>query len=569
MTSHPITVAEALEYLRTEHPEALDSVARSDRVLWVGSGVSREQVLPLGPLLRKVLTFLQTQDTGVTGDPHGQALQEILEKYLPAEIASYKSDPGSWSVPPDLSKLEKVYSEILGVEVDGKEQDYLLWDAVDVRETYGSPEIKPGPEHWLISVLVLEGVVSDIVTTNWDGLIERAVESSAAGGPPALARLMSNESFRTARGGCLLHKVHGCAVLARDDEVYRQYLIAQTADIAMWLSKPIYTGMVEKLRVLARTRKSLMLGLSIQDYNLMAQIAAASVDLPWPWDEGNPAYLFAEPAIQSSQRDVLRMVYRDEYPSNRSAIACRSAVGMYSGLLLAAVTVHVLIEKFRIGVEYAPAFAASSAVIVGLCEGLERIGAYVADDAAGDVGRAAVLIRRGISSLVARYFKPGRELTDDEYMPLYSSSLKMGVDEQFQNLDLPAFSVVVGLLGLGYARGHWRLVIGTGDSMEQGVIQLISTCVPETSQAKVVITRDWRSTDELMATDLWVTDPGDLVVIQATGDRVAAMTRGVGGGLGSRRVSNSSRRQVWLSELESHADSDDALLGAFRAEVSA
>ena len=563
------TVASALASLRGAHPALLDDVSRGDRVLWVGSGVSRNQVPGLEPLLRKALTFLQTNDTGAADDPHKRGLEGILGDYLPPELASYRRDPAGWSVPADLSDLVTSYSEILSVGIAGQEQDYLLWVAIDVRETYGSPAIEPGPEHWLISILIHEGVVSEIVTTNWDGLIERATKvSTGSGQPAALGIFMSNESFRTARGRCSLYKAHGCAVLAREDEVYRQYLVAQTADIAIWLSNPIYDGMVERLRALARTRKSLMLGLSVQDYNLMAQIAGASRDLPWNWDPNDPAYIFAEPAIQPSQRSVLQTVYREQYPPNRDAIASLSAAGMYSGLLLAALTLHVLIEKLRIGIDCAPVFAGSANVIESLCKGLERVESYLAEDAGGDIDRLVVLIRRGISSLVCRFFDPGTELVDDEYMPFYGNSLKAGVDEQFRQLDLPALSVAVGLLGLGYARNHWRLVIGTGGSLERGVIQLMSPHLPASSSPKVVITRDWRSTNALMATDLWATDPGELVVIQATGDQPAAMTRGVGGGIGSGRSRRRSRRQIWLSDLEPHVGSADALLGAFRAEVS-
>lgn len=82
-----------------------------------------------------------------------------------------------------------------------------------------------------------------------------------------LAVIMSRETFRTARGRCNLYKAHGCAVLARENSANREYLIAQTADIAKWPNASIYAPMVERLRTLARTRKSLMLGLSVQDYN--------------------------------------------------------------------------------------------------------------------------------------------------------------------------------------------------------------------------------------------------------------------------------------------------------------
>lgn len=563
------TISEALASLSADHPSLLADLTRGDRVFWVGSGVSFGQVPGLETLLRRVFEFLQEKIVaGSSDDPHLKALDEIIRQHLPDQINAFESDPVGWTIPPDLSDLTRSYSEVLGTEVDDQPLDYLLWEAVDVRETYGSPDIEPGFDHQLIAYLIREGVVTEIVTTNWDGLIERAAKDSAPGvNPPPLAVIMSRETFRSARGRCNLYKAHGCAVLARVDEANREYLIAQTADIAKWLNASIYAPMVERLRTLARTRKSLMLGLSVQDYNLLAQIAGASEDLPWHWEPDDPAYLFAELAIQASQRNVLQVAY-DNYVDNRGPICDSSATGMYSGLLLGAAVLHVVLDKLRVGIECATSFAGSGAVVDRLSAGVAHVGSRLADDAAHDLGRLVEILRAGLSAMTNRYFDPASDLGPNEYAPFYGHPLGEGVDEHFKRSGLPELSVAVGLLGLGSKLGHWNLAIGTGCTIEPGVIELTSSHVSGKS-IKIVLTRDWAATNALTGTDFWLTDPGDVLVIQATGEHERRYTRGLVGGLGSGRTSKRDRRQVWLSDLEPSASDVDRLVAAFRAEVSA
>ncbi len=506
---------------------------------------------------------------GDASDPHLVALEQIIQDHLPDELDQFRRDPSAWSVPGDVSTLETSYSKILATEVGSEDPDYLLWEAVDVRETYGSPHIKPGPEHWLIAFLVHEGLLSEAVTTNWDGLIEKAVRDSCIEAiPEKVSVLLSKESFRTGRGQFKLYKAHGCAVLARVDASNREFLVAQTFDINTWLDNPIFTSMVDKLRDLAKNRESLMLGTSVQDSNLMGRIASATQDLRWPWDPTDPACLFAEPEISATQKEVLRLVYRDDYPPNRVEICAMSATGMYSGLLLAAGVLHTVLEKFKIGVAYAPQFAGSGAVVTDLEAGVSHIEDLIAREAGGSPDRTVELMRAGISSLVQRFFEPTADLIDDQYRAAWDQSVHAGVTARFRLLGLPELSVTLGLLGLGIARRHWTLELGTGTATERGVL-LLTPLGTRSGPWKVVITRDWIQTNALKSTDLWISDPGALLVIQVSGERPTRVARGPVGGLGSRRrVRARDPRVTLLSELEAKAGDSETLMDAFRAEVS-
>lgn len=568
-TSEP-SIADALAHLRAHAPSLLEDLSTAERVLWVGSGVSYGRVPGLKVLLRRVLEFLQSRiDATSEGTEYRRALEEIVADHLSGELAAFRANPCEWAIPDDLSGLVNCYSKILGTEVGGHPQDYLLWEAVDVRETYGASTLKPGAQHRLIAYLLHEGVVEEIVTTNWDGLIEAAVEESqAANQPPLLAVLMTNESFRYARGSAKLVKQHGCAVKAREAESYRKYLVSQSIDIAMWLSSDIYARVVSEVRTVAKDRKSLMLGFSAQDYNVLVQIAAASQDIAWGWDPGDPAYVFAEPQISTSQKAVLSAVYREEYPPNRLEIWSASAAGMFSGPLLGASLLHIMIGKLIIGLDHAPSFAVSAKVVADLGSGLTRLETHIADAAQADLDELVKIVRSGLSALIRRFFRPADGLAPGEYMPVHSKALKAGVGEEFKHLRIPELAVALGLIGLGCEKGHWAIKLGTDSSGHSGVIEL-SPAKAKPKPRKVVVTRDWEATNSLKGTDLWTSEPDDLLVIQATGEEAPALSRGLGRGIGSGRLNQSARRTVWLSELAHFSADPLGLMSAFRAEVSA
>lgn len=571
MTAAPSSwsIADALTALRRDHARLLDDLGGGDRVLWVGSGVSQGQVPKVAELIRKVLVFLRDRSgTGVPGDAHRQTLDRIVATYLPGELSQLRADPFSWAPPSDLDALVPSYSEILGEDVSGQAMDYLVWDGVDVRETYGAPSIAPGPEHGLLAVLILEGVVDNIVTTNWDGLIEAAVSEAAPGSSsPILAVLMSNDSFRTARGSCLLLKAHGCAVLAREDSSYRQYLVAQTTDIALWSSNEIFSSLAERAGSLLRTRRSLVLGLSVRDANLLAHFAVASQRQPWPWDPSHPAVVFSEPQLGTTQRNVLKTMYRDEYAGHQQDIALGSIAGMYSGPLLGAVALHVVMEKLRNGVEYAVSFAGSTGVLNGLRAGVSFVEGSIAADSGADIARLLTALRDGLSSLVRRYYEPLRPRGALEYVPIHREAIGSS-DDQIRHLHIPELAVVIGLLGLGCQKGLWGVWVCDTMGPAQGVIELAPTSHAGRKPIKIVITRDSIATSDLKGTSLWVDDPDELLVIQATGSRPAPMSRGFHGGIGSGRSATRNRQEAWLADLVPASGDLDGLLAAFRTEVS-
>jgi len=63
-------------------------------------------------------------------------------------------------------------------------------DLLELQKIYSDVSVLPDAEHRLISLLIAEGAVSELITTNWDPLIERAY--AALGCTPTLMVVACN-----------------------------------------------------------------------------------------------------------------------------------------------------------------------------------------------------------------------------------------------------------------------------------------------------------------------------------------------------------------------------------------
>jgi hypothetical protein len=250
---------------------------------------------------------------------------------------------------------------------------------VDVPATYANPSTEPDSEHFCLALLVLEGAVSHMPSANWDGLIERAVEVVAPG-QAALVVCVVSSDLRNIGQQATLYKFHGCAVRARDDAaVYRSKLIARFSQINSWAVQADNRVIVNRLVDIAATKRSLMLGLSLQDGNIQNIFALAEAMMPWEWPIDPPAYAFSEDQLGFDQRSLLQNVYRAGYtPASREHIYGKALIRAYAKPLLAALSLHVIFSKLERLLKLAPSNlrAADRATI---CAGLKRLRNLLAD----------------------------------------------------------------------------------------------------------------------------------------------------------------------------------------------
>ena len=197
-----------------------ESVAHAEFAYWVGSGVSRNRVPNVPTLVLRVIEHLRVRALASGGQRFADALQAVLRLVVLSAEDAAKIDLNvtalSWPVIAQIrDQLVRRYSAMLDVTVDGESHDYLLWTAAETCEAYGRSGIQPDVGHLAIAILILEGVASEIVTSNWDGLIENAV--CALTGRPTketLGVVVKSQDLRDQPVISVLYKFHGCAVLA-------------------------------------------------------------------------------------------------------------------------------------------------------------------------------------------------------------------------------------------------------------------------------------------------------------------------------------------------------------------
>jgi len=192
-------------------------------VLWLGSGISRDRVPNVYELLGRVVEFLRSRvDPDDEHCVYRSALDDVLALASLTEAERGSLDYGvpfaEWSSRDRIAGvLVARYSEVLDVRVRGEARDYLVWEALDVPETYGSPSIEPDVEHYCIAVLMLEGLVDSAVTANWDGLVERALTELSSSVTDVARFVVKPEDFQLPKRPIEFIKFHGCAVRARSD----------------------------------------------------------------------------------------------------------------------------------------------------------------------------------------------------------------------------------------------------------------------------------------------------------------------------------------------------------------
>lgn len=153
-------------------------VAEGGYALWLGSGISRDRVIGLDGVLAKLIEFLRSNTTAAVDCAYRNALEKVLALATPSAEERASIDFGQpaldWPCLPSLlSRLWKQYADVLSVEVGTEKLDYLLWVGLDFANTFATQN--PDAEHLVIGMLALEGVITELATANWDGLLEAAI----------------------------------------------------------------------------------------------------------------------------------------------------------------------------------------------------------------------------------------------------------------------------------------------------------------------------------------------------------------------------------------------------------
>ena len=564
------TVAEVLACFEDEFAAASSAFARGDYALWLGSGISRDVVPDVDQLLRGLLCFIQEQiDPADDRCRFRSALDEILDI---AEVPATLRDPIDFAQPvaswPSLSDLivwlRNKYAAVLDVRVEGEQPDFLVWAGINAASTYGAPHLHPDVEHLCIAILMLEGVVRFVPTTNWDGLIEAAVSLLAAQPDSLLRVIVLPDDFSSPERTAELVKFHGCAVRALEDEArYRDRLIARESQISGWAAKPDNKIMKDRLEFVLASKPAFVVGLSAQDANIHTMFNEASQNLVRTWPAAPPAIVCADEQLGPHHKHMLKVVYGDEASSaNGAEIKASALLGAYAKPALLALVLYVLTDKLCRLLEHVSDLALASSEVTRMQDDIRLLRDEVSILAAADV-HSFVEELVTTTRLVLSAFRTGNAPAADatQYEPLTVKPAAEALDDpNFPGDALGRFAVAVSLLGRGHLAKEWLVRLGMAADPGDAVVRVTS----ESGRiSDVFIVKDAGVLSKLEASELVDVSSGDVLIIYAE-SITPRTTRSPRTRYG--RTGDSGAREVDLAALCGAATTADELFESFKLE---
>ncbi len=376
-TAEEITVKETLDLLDGPFRSVAEGICNGGYAFWLGSGVSRDRVIGLDGVLAKLLEFLRVRAVADPAGPYAAGLNAIFALAALTADARKAIDlnrPVSEWVGHEvlIDTLWRQYSAVLATEIDGQPADHLLWDGVDFSVTFAAQE--PDLEHYAVAVLALEGVVTEVATPNWDGLIEGAL-AKLGWAEEAFRITVTGEDLREpAKAQSTLYKFHGCALRAISDEAgYRSLLVARQGQILRWSAIDAFRIVREQLLALIQRQRTLMIGLSAQDANIQKLFADVGANQGWKWNDSPTPIVVATETLGLDQKAVLEAAYGDDYDANRVEIAKAARLRAFAKPLFAALVLKVIGEKLKVLASDVVAPNLDDAARVTLGEGITHL----------------------------------------------------------------------------------------------------------------------------------------------------------------------------------------------------
>lgn len=474
-----ISLSETLALLDGEFAAFANGVTEARYAFWLGSGISYSRFPGLNQIVVKALEFLRMRVGPV---PDACPFYAGLERAF--DIASLNNDERAtinlsvpveeWPVADLLrDRLSGQYATFLNIDIAGEQNDLMVWEAVDVAATYADQNVSPDAEHYAIAALVSEGLVTQLPSANWDGLIEKAI-AELAGEANILKVCVKSEDLQAPDQKATLIKFHGCAIRASEDEAtYRPCLVGSLRQIDGWETNPMTKGLAQYLINVALTKPTLMLGFSAQDANIRTVFGRAADIQSWAWPGELPAYVMAEDRIGETQAALLGNVYRDHFVgADRAAIRSSAHLRAFAKPLLPALLLWALAAKLqrlaRLG-----SFDLSDEMATWVDNSIksfrDRIAATDDGDHLGFVRSLIFGLSRG-----KRIFLSGKNENDAiRYEPLTSVPInQMNQDIESETNGSPEGALIIAALAQGAGAGDWSLNLPQEPDITNGTVEV-------------------------------------------------------------------------------------------------
>lgn len=349
-------LSDAIEHLRTHFGCELEAILSGRYACWLGSGISISRYPGLKSLVWTLLERLYEKcDFNRAECPWNRCLDDILG-LVQADVIDIRPalDAGDSSLADStLNQLVDRYSDVLDHNVvDGGRNYSMTWDVLHLDDVYGDRSILPDADHALLAILLAEGAFQELITTNWDSLVERALDAACASGNHSLAVVVEASDISGSRDArSRIIKVHGCACRCLNDAAKRGQMVATRREIQAWQLDSDRKAIRELVRTVIRERPAVFVGLSAQDWNLQSEILAACKDTEGPLPEISRV-LFAEPSIRQPQRTVIRNMFGEEaYLADQTAIEKNATLGLYAKPLLGALYIIAVRKKLDLVID--------------------------------------------------------------------------------------------------------------------------------------------------------------------------------------------------------------------------
>lgn len=575
-TAANISVLDTLKLLDGEFHEVAEGVAKGEYALWLGSGISRERVADLRVVARRVLDYLSEEARAEAGDgAFKRALSKALDYALTAaEKAGVDQtvEPVQWpNIDTIVDRLIGNYALLLDLRIAGKPSDHLVWDIVDVRSTYANDNLEPDCEHVAIAVLALEGVIPKVASANWDGLVEKAVASITHGNQDIVAIMVRADDIPGANGRTHLHKFHGCAVRARQNEgLYREYIVGRDQQITDWPNDPRFALMKNQLEGMSVAYRTLMIGLSAQDSNIKDIFSAGRAMLKRAWPAHPPAYVFAGDELGAEQGTMIKSVYQDDYDDHQEEIDKGAKIPAYGKPLLSALVLSVLSQKLVtfIGLANAPLLPAPERKkVAGGAKGIRDLVAAQAGDTSEDKRNFLNGLVAGIARNLAIFRGNNNALLNNVYGPLGTVPIgQIANDPNLQNSGMPELAMFVGAAGLGAEVDGWTLSQPVGGP-DAGSFS-ITTPASATPQ-KVFVVSNNETVSKLVGDGILDESDTNTIVVICSAPMARRQTNpSATYGRSGREDAPSGCRELSFKNLAENATGADHLLARLKEEAT-
>lgn len=578
LSATDISVRQVLAKLDGDFAPTAKAVENGEFALWVGSGISKKAA-SLGDLIASAVEYIRLRAVDpLTEADFMPALDEALKlakKDRTAIGADLHRPLAQWTLREEIvAALWDSYSRVLDIQIVGLDSDFVLWDAIDVRRQFAHPA-PPAAAHLCIAMLVLEGAVQTIASANWDGFIEAAVQRLGASVPGILQVVVDPDQLRDPPGRATLLKFHGCIVHADQDQArYRRFLTGSYTQIGKWRDNPNFTAMRNAVRDAATNRKSLVLGLSIQDMNLQGVFAEAAATNPWPWpcDPGAPGHVFCEDGIKIGQRDVLRIVYGDAYNPHMADIHRASHMRAWGEQVLIALVLKMIADKLTCLMELVLAASGKAALCAPLSLSLVDLRDLMADGATVDIvdNSRTPAVNQGIAiwSRLMSIFRVGILQRDpDAYEPISPFTTAMlAADPNAQANNLGLLAITLSLLEHGRSAGQWSLAPPVNVQLSAGVA-ILQPARPGAPVRPVFLVKSASEAIRLKADGAYVNDNALVIHSDDTWQRTMPMRSSRRPGSAPGRTGLMKPSHVSLGAILHKSTDIDELRASFAAEM--